>query len=289
MTETTHPAAPQPAVGGLHVAEWAAEFAGTAILVFVALSALTVMFRPGSAWEDWVPSRSGRLLLLGILVAAVIVAIATSPLGRLSGAHLNPAVTLAFWITRHVHPHDLFGYWAAQLLGGLAGVLALRAVWSDTAAGVDYGFISPSVAAGPAVLIEALMVALMVAAMFFFLSEVRLTRWTPVVAGAVVALATWLGAERTGAGLNPARTLAPSVVTGDWLDWWVYVVGPLAGAALVAVLWWAVPRVVLTAKLFHDPKYRSVLRTHLPARPAHAPALPQEPIPPGDAVSDSPQ
>lgn len=273
MTGTReHAAKPQPATGGLHVAEWAAEFAGTGILVFVALSALTVMFRPGSAFEDWVPSTSSRLLLIGVLLAGVIVAIATSPLGRLSGAHLNPAVTLAFWITRHVHPHDLFGYWGAQFLGGLAGVLALRALWGDAAAGVDYGVISPAVAPGPAVLIEGLMVGVMVVVMFLFLSEARLTRWTPVAAGAVVALATWLGAQRTGTGLNPARTIAPSLLTGDWPQWWVYVVGPLAGAAIVAAVWWAAPRAVLTAKLFHDPAYRSVLRTHLPARPAHAPA-----------------
>jgi aquaporin Z len=269
-----HPAAPQPAVGGLHFAEWGAEFAGTAILVFAALSTLTVMFRPGSAFEDWIPSDSARLLLLGVLFAIFIVAIATSPLGRLSGAHLNPAVTLAFWMTGHVHPHDLLGYWAAQILGGITGALAVRVVWTDTAAGVDYGAISPAVSPGTAVLIEALMVGLVVGAMFLFLSEVRLTRWTPVAAGVMVALATWLGARRTGTGLNPARTLGPNLVSGDWSDWWVYVVGPLLGALLVALLWRAVPRIILTAKLFHDPKYRSVLRTHLPARPAHAPARP---------------
>jgi aquaporin Z len=275
-----HPAAPQPAVGGFHVAEWGAEFVGTAILVFAALSTLTIMFRPGSAFEDWIPSKSARLLLLGAVFAIIIVAIATSPLGRLSGAHLNPAVTLAFWITGHVHPHDLFGYWAAQILGGFAGVVALRAVWGGTAAGVNYGAISPSVGPGAAVLIEALMVAVMLGAMFLFLSEIRLARWTPVAAGVVVALATWLGATRTGTGLNFARTLGPNLVSGDWLDWWVYLVGPLLGAVLVATLWRAGPRIILTAKLFHDSRYRSVLRTHLPARPAHAPARPADTTPP---------
>jgi aquaporin Z len=193
------------------------------------------------------------------------VAIATSPIGRLSGAHLNPVVTLAFWITGHVHPHDLFGYWTAQLAGGVLGTLALRAVWADTAAGVDYGAITPEVGAAAAVAIEALMVGVLIGAMFLFLSARAWVRWTPVAAGVVVTVDTWLGSELTNTGLNPARTLGPSIVSGQWQEWWVYFLGPAGGAALVAVLWLMVPRVILTAKLFHDPSYRSVLRTHLPA------------------------
>jgi aquaporin Z len=259
-------ARPQPAVGGLHFGEWGAELVGTAILVFAAMSAVTVMFHPDSTVEDWIPSTSTRLLVLGLVFAVIIVAIATSPLGRLSGAHLNPAVTLAFWITGHVHPHDLFGYWAAQFTGGMVGAYVLRAVWGGTAAEVEYGAISPEVGAGAAVAIEALMVALIIAAMFFFLSERRLVPWTAVIAGLVVAADTWLGAPKTNTGLNPARTLGPSIVSGHWQDWWVYFIGPAAGAALVALLWQAVPRVILTAKLFHDSSYRSVLRSHLPVR-----------------------
>jgi aquaporin Z len=254
----------QPPTGGLHLGEWAAEFVGTAILVFAAMSTVTLMFHPGTKFDAWGPSTSQPLRLLGLVFAVIIVALATSPLGRLSGAHLNPVVTLGFWITGHVHPHDLFGYWAAQFAGGVVGALVLRVVW-DEAAGVQYGAISPEVSPGAAVAIEALMVGLLLAAMFVFLSEPALVRWTAVIAGLVVALDTWLGAPFTNTGLNPARTLGPNVVSGQWLDWWVYFVGPAVGAVLVATLGRTVPRVILTAKLFHDSAYRSVLRTHLPA------------------------
>jgi aquaporin Z len=267
----------QPATGGLHLGEWAAELVGTAILVFAALSTVALMFHPGSVFQDWIPSESARLLLLGLVFAVIIVCIATSPIGRLSGAHLNPAVTLAFWITGHVHPHDLLGYWTAQLIGGALGAFALRLVWTQTAAGVEYGAITPEVVPWAAVLVEALMVGLLVGAMFVSLSAHALVRWTPVVAGGVVALNTWLGSAFTNTGLNPARTLGPNLVAGQWQDWWVYIVGPIAGAAIVALVWRATPRVILTAKLFHDSDYRSVLRTHLPAR------RPGTAKPPGDS------
>jgi aquaporin Z len=266
--------APQAATGGLHFGEWAAELVGTALLVFGALSCVTVIFHPDSVFLEWIPSLSARLLLLGLLFAVLIIALATSPIGRLSGAHLNPVVTLAFWITGHVHPHDLFGYWAAQLAGGILGTVALRLLWGDTAGGIGYGAIAPQVGTAAAVAVEAAMVGLLVVAMFLFLSARSLVRWTPVAAGLAVALDTWLGAQLTNTGLNPARTLGPNIVSGQWQDWWVYVLGPVAGALLVAGLWRLVPRVILTAKLFHDPAYRSVLRTHLPVRSAVRTAQP---------------
>lgn len=259
-------AAPQPATGGLHFGEWGAELVGTAVLVFGVLSSIVLAFHPDSVLQEWIPSTSVRLLLVGMVAAGLVVAIATSPLGRLSGAHLNPVVTLAFKITGHVHPHDLLGYCVSQLAGGLLGALALRVVWGDRAASIDYGAIAPEVGAATAVAVEAMMVGLLIVAMFLCLSRPVLVRWTPLAAGLVVALAIWWGGPITNTGLNPARTMGPSLVAGQWDSWWVYLVGPVVGATLVAVLWRAVPRVILTAKLFHDPAYRSVLRTHLPAR-----------------------
>jgi aquaporin Z len=242
------------------VGELCAEMVGTAIIILfgtavVAQVVTTAGTDAPAGGHDAITWAWGIGVTLGIYCAA-----------RLSGAHLNPAVTLAFWITGHVHPHDLFGYWTAQLVGGALGTFALRLVWTETAAGIGYGAITPEVGPWSAVLIEAVMVGLLVGAMFVVLSVRALVRWTPVVAGLVVALDTWLGAPFTNTGLNPARTLGPNLVAGQWQDWWVYLVGPIAGAALVAVVWRATPRVILTAKLFHDSAYRSVLRTHLPAR-----------------------
>ena len=272
-TEKPAPALQQEAVGGLHWAEWASEFVGTALLVFAAMSCVVLVFKPDSPFETL--SLSLRLLLLGLMFTAIIVAIALSPVGRLSGAHINPIVTLAFRITGQVHPHDLIGYWVAQFSGAIVGAFLLK-VWGDAASSVNYGQIAPVVSAPKAIAIEALMVAAIVLTMFLFLSWEKTTKWTPWAAGLVVALDTWKGTQYTNTGLNPARTLGPEVVSGDFSYWWVYFIGTALGAVVVAIAWRLGPRIALTAKLFHDPKYRSVFRSHLPVRSHHKTPVAEE-------------
>lgn len=76
----------------------------------------------------------------------------------------------------------------------------------------------------------------------------------------------WQGAPLTGTSLNPARSLAPATVASYFADVWIYVAGPLAGALVAALVWRYIPRDILTAKLFHDPRYRSSLASELPVR-----------------------
>ena len=108
------------------------------------------------------------------------------------------------------------------------------------------------------------MTAALVFTIFAFVSSARTTRWTPLAVWIVIAVFVWQGAPYTGTSLNPARSLGPAAVGGHWTDYWVYVVGPLGGALRAVALWALVPRTTLTAKLFHDPSYRSVLGSALP-------------------------
>ena len=253
----------QEAVGGWHLREWLAEFLGTAALVFIAMSFAILVFHERSFMADLVTSGPLKLILLGGVIAAIVIAICVSPVGRLSGAHINPAVTLAFWITGHVHKHDLTGFWAAQFAGGIAGA-GLLVVWGSASGAIEDGLIRPEVDVGAAIALEALMTGALVLAMFICLSSERSARWTPAAAAAVIWIDVWLGSPYTGAGLNPARTLGPSIIQGDYRYWWVYFVGAGLGAGVAALAWKVGPRVVLTAKLFHDHRYPSVLRSHLP-------------------------
>ena len=108
---------------------WGCELLGTALLLAGGLSAVFLDFGPGSPVARAVPSISLRFLLTGTVFAGTGSLVALSPVGRLSGAHLNPAVTIAFYLQRKVHVHDLLGYVAAQLLGALVAAAGLRLAW----------------------------------------------------------------------------------------------------------------------------------------------------------------
>ncbi len=258
----------QPARGGFHPGEWAAEFLGTAILVFGGLSAVVVDFGAGSPVAHLLPATSPRLLLTGALFAGTGALVTVSPIGRRSGAHLNPAVTLGFWLTGHVHFHDLVGYVAGQLAGALVGAMALVAIWGRTAASVRDGVTQPATGLGEprAAVIEALMTAALVLTILVFVSSTRTMRWTPLAVWAIVTVLVWQGAPYTGTSLNPARSLGPAAVAGDWHALWVYVAGPLTGAVLaVALNRLVLPDVIpLTAKLFHRPGDRPTTLGHFP-------------------------
>jgi aquaporin Z len=261
------PGAGQPTQGGWHGVDWACEFAGTAILLIGGLSAICLDFGAHSPVAAHLASASARRLLTGLLFAGTGSLVAVSPLGRRSGAHLNPAVTFAYWTQRRVHPHDLAGYVLAQLLGGLAGAAAVLALWGGTARALALGATSPRAGVGnaQAVGIEALMTATLIFTFFMFTSDTRTARWTPLANWVLVALLVWVGAPYTGTSLNPARSLGPAVLAPLLHPLWIYLVGPLSGALVAAGAFGLLrDRHTLTAKLFHDPRYRSPFASALP-------------------------
>ena len=243
---------------------------GTALLLIGGLSAVCLDFGPRSPTARLVPDHSARLLITGLLFAGTGSLVAVSPLGRRSGAHLNPVVTLAFWVQHRVHRHDVVGYVLAQCVGALAGAGVVRGLWGSTAVAVRIGATVPGhgFGVGDAVLVEAAMTAALVAMLLLFTSTHALTRWTPVGNWVLVASLVWVGADYTGTSLNPARSLGPAVLASLLGVWWVYLVGPLLGGALATGVFGLFrDRVTLTAKLFHDSHYRSSLGSLLPVRP----------------------
>jgi len=231
---------------------WAAEGVGTALLVLGALSATALVLGSGSPLAGW--SGSARLLVTGLLVGTCVALLVVSPLGRLSGAHLNPAITLAFWVVRMASGRDVLGYVGAQLVGAVAGGLTFRSLWGRVALSVGGGVTHPSVAIWEALCLEAGMTALLVVMIFLFVSRERLARWTPLMLVGVLAVLIWKGSPYTGTSLNPARSEGPAVAFADFADLWLYFLGPILGALTVAAAWrqrahTAQPK---TAKLFDD-------------------------------------
>ena len=260
----------QNAQPGWHWRIWAAEGAGTGLMMLGGLSAVCVVFGDGVFLAEALPSDSVRYLVVGGLFAACVSLVAVSPLGRLSGAHLNPALTLSFRVLGRVSGHDVGGYLVAQLAGALAATALVRALWGDTALSVDGGATAVSTSTGVAVGLEVAMTAALIGVILLFVSHARLAPWTPLAIWPVITALVWIGSPYTGTSLNPTRSAAPALVFARLSDLWLYLLAPTAGALLVAVAWRhrgsaAQPK---TAKLFHDPAYPCSLGTELAARPA---------------------
>lgn len=253
---------PTPPRSGWHWQVWACECAGTALLLLGGLSAVCLNFGAHSPVAGAIPSPSIRLLLTGLLFAGTGSLVAITPFGRLSGAHLNPVVTLSFWSQHKVHPHDLGGYIGAQLLGGLLGASLVLVLWGDIARSVKVGATAPGpgVSLPAATALEAGMTAVLVLTILLMTSSERTARWTPLVLWPVIALLVWQGAPYTGTSLNPARSLGPALLAPLLGPLWVYVAGPLlGGAAAVGAFTLLQDRHTVTAKLFHDPRYPGTL------------------------------
>lgn len=171
----------------------------------------------------------GVALVFGLIIMVMIYAT-----GHLSGAHINPAVTVAFTLSRHFPAREAAVYVAAQLVGAIAGALLLLAVWPDQPA--QLGATVPSVGAGSALVYEFVLTAFLMFVIMAVATDTRAVGPAAAIAiGGTVALDALFGGPVTGASMNPARSLGPAVAAGEWSDFWIYVVGPVFGAAAGAV------------------------------------------------------
>lgn len=233
---------------------WCSELAGTALLVGVGCSLVILGSGTSSPVTALLPGAGVRRAVTGFLFGGTGALIAVSPVGRVSGAHINPAVTLAFWLRGRMKAWIALGYVAAQLAGGALGAIPLR-LWGATGESVDYGatVVGP---AGPwaAMLGEAGATLCLVAGLFLFLGHPRLRGFTPALLPFLYALLVWVEAPLSGTSTNPARSLGPALVAGHLGGWWVYWLGPLIGTLAGTVLLsapWARSLEVRVAKVFH--------------------------------------
>jgi len=176
----------------------------------------------------------GVSLTFGLVIMAMVYAT-----GHLSGAHINPAVTLAFTLTSHFPAREAVVYVVAQCLGAVAGALLLLAVWPDQPAAL--GATVPSVSVGGALAYEAVLTAILMFVIVAVATDTRAVGAGAAIAiGGTVALDALFGGPVTGASMNPARSLGPALASGTWTDFWIYLVGPVTGAALGALAYQAV-------------------------------------------------
>ena len=179
-------------------------------------------------------THQGALGAVGVsLVFGLVIMVMIYATGHLSGAHINPAVTIAFTITRHFPGRDAIAYIGAQLLGATAGALLLLAAWSSKPA--HLGTTLPSVGTGTALVYEIVLTAFLMFVIIAVATDTRAVGAAAAIAiGGTVGLDALFGGPITGASMNPARSFGPALASGTWTHFWIYIVGPVIGAALGA-------------------------------------------------------
>ncbi len=202
---------------------YVAEFVGTAILVLVGPGAAMV------AASTHAFGQTGVALAFGLVVTMLVAAFGTT-----SGAHVNPAVTVAFWSVRRFPGRAVLPYVAAQCAGAVAASLALR--WLLGPVG-RLGATVPALDVGRAFAVEAGYSAILALVIFAVATDERVPRSVPpFVIGATVFAGALVTGPLTGGSFNPARSLGPAVAGGGWAAHWLYWAAPVVGMVVAARL-----------------------------------------------------
>lgn len=198
----------------------AAEFVGTFGLVFAGTGAVII-----NAVSGGTVTHVGIGLTFGLIVMAMIYAF-----GHVSGAHLNPAVTLAFAAGRHFPWPAVPLYWGAQIAGGVAASIVHRLLFGNVA---NLGATLPAGSAGRSFGLEIVLTLILMVVITSVATDARAVGQAAAIAiGGTIGLEALFAGPISGASMNPARSLAPAIVSGTWQDQWLYVAGPAIGAVI---------------------------------------------------------
>jgi len=231
---------------------FSSELVGTALLVLVGLSLVILMFGAGSPMARVVPSEGTRRLITGFLFGTTGALIALSPVGKESGAHINPVVTLGFRLMGKLDVPTTLGYIGAQLIGAVIGSLPLL-LWGAMGKSVAFGATLP----GPGYTLptvflgEVITTFTMISLLAVFLGFRKIRPFTPAIFPPLYAIMVWAEAPISGTSTNPARTLGPAIVSGQWQGWWIYWAGPLVGMFLAILVFSFLAERIEVAKLYH--------------------------------------
>ncbi len=198
-----------------------AEFIGTFALIFIGAGALAI----------------GSANLVGVALAhgLVIVTFAYA-YGHISGTHINPAVTLGLLIAGEIEFVAAIGYWIVQFLGGILGAILLNALLPNPG---DLGvtILAEGVTPVQGLVIEIVLTFFLVNTIFNTAVSGKVGSFAGLAIGLTLVLCILMGGPLTRASLNPARTLGPAIVSGNYADIWLYFLGPCVGAILAALLY----------------------------------------------------
>jgi aquaporin Z len=206
----------------MNVRALVAEFMGTFALIFLGAGAGAL----------------GIGGLVGVALAhGLTLLVFTYSYGHLSGAHINPAVTIGLWVGKQIDLANAVGYIIVQLLGGIAAALILDFLIGGSAPGLGATVLADGISPMQGLILEIILTFFLVNTIFNAAVSGKAGNAAPVAIGLTLTACILMGGPLTGASLNPARTIGPAVATGNFADLWVYLVGPVAGALLAALLY----------------------------------------------------
>jgi aquaporin Z len=227
------------------------------------------LFDPACPILHFLPSSALRRLLMGISMGVTAILIIRSPMGKRSGAHFNPVITMTFFRLGKINKWDAGFYVVFQFIGGICGVgisaLCLRS--SLAVPTVDYAVTVPGLG-GPAgaFCAEYFMASLLMLVVLWFSNRPPLAQYTSYLVGVLIMLYVFVFAPVSGFSINPARTTGSAVFAHVWTAVWLYFVAPLLGMMTSAEIYLRVygKESVLCAKLHPDPKYPCPFRCRFP-------------------------
>ena len=210
--------------------KYIAEFIGTFVLTFMGCGAAVL---------------SSSSLTIAVAFGLSIVAMAYS-IGNISGCHINPAVSLAMFLSKKMDKNDFIGYVIAQVAGGIVAAAVLKLVFALSEAEVKvigangYGDESAiGLNAGGAIIVEILLTCIFVIAILGVTSKAEFSGVAGIVIGLTLTFVHIVGIPLTGTSVNPARSLGPALFSGSdaIAEVWVFILAPLVGAALAAYIY----------------------------------------------------
>jgi aquaporin Z len=237
-----------------------AEFVCTAVLLLAGLSLVIFMFGKGSPIIRVFLNEGPRRQITGFIFGTFGALISLSRVGKESGAHINPVVTLAFFLFGKLDARTAGVYVLAQLTGAVLGCLPLLA-WGSMGRSVAFGATLPGQTWPVRVALwgEIVTTFCLITYLCVFIGIRALRRFTPAGIPVLFAIMSYYEAPISGTSCNPARSFAPALLSGQWHAWWIYWVGPLIGTLLAILLCNALALKVEVAKLYHFETDRSGL------------------------------
>jgi aquaporin Z len=257
-----------------HWPEYLMEAAEVGLYLFLTCVLAGLLVYPASPVRGFVGSTTGLRALMGLAVGVTVIAIITSPWGRQSGGHFNPALTLAFYRLGKVRLPDALSYVVAQFSGAIGGVCIARYLLPDTFGrpAIRYAVTTPGVRGIAAAFVAELTISFVLMSTILVSSNSgKLARFTPHLVGLLYAIFIILEAPLSGMSMNPARTFGPALHVSYWHALWLYFIAPTLGMLIAAEVFLRARGGVppFCAKLHHNNNKRCIFRHGTAPRPAN--------------------